>query len=174
MFTSQNLSDLKNLILENKMLLAYQISELDNFTIDSSETIDEIKNSNDFNCIDLYQSDKLFVVEYGLVYNFTEQETFNYQDFQKKEFNSIDEALDNFHDLKKSSSTLELNNYAVKKTNSDLENFTIVNDDDMEYIYFDNYIYMLDDEVFYDPSIKMDVYKNVIKFFNDIVNKAPQ
>jgi hypothetical protein len=177
----ESFNELKNSILNDKNILATQFNQIDCETINFEQVNENSKDEqdNDFNYILLYQLEDKYIVEIGIIIR--ELANCNSDDKTEKyyaklyetiESDTIDNALDFFHELKNLNDRLEHNYFAIKKQHGACpEDYTIENDEDSEYIYFQGYIYTLDEDVVYSSSIKLDAYKNIIKIFTKILDK---
>ena len=127
----------------------------------------------------MYQLDDKYIVEIGIVIRelFLDDSNNKIEKYYAKQYetiesDTIDNSLDFFHELKNLNDSLEHNYFAIKKQHGmSPEDYTIETDEDSEYIYFQGYIYTLDDDVVYNSSIKLDAYKNIIKIFTKILKK---
>ena len=176
----ENFYQLKGSILNLKKILSCQFNYADCEEISNSP---DGSNSNetfgDFNYIILYQKGDKYIVETGITVKelLSNDPDIKFANYYAKQYNlvthdTIDDALDNFHNLKNSNDKLEHNYFAIKKqTGSSREDYIIEYDEHSEYMYYQGYIYTLDEDVVYDQSIKLATYKNIIKLFTTILNK---
>jgi hypothetical protein len=178
--TWETFNQLKDSVLTPKKILARQFNHTDceELGISPDGSTPEF-TPDDFNYIILYQSNDKYIVETGLTVkeilsNDPENKLFRFyaKQYVVSTFDTIDDALDVFHNLKNSNDKLEHNYFAIKRqTGSSHEDYTVEYDEDSEYMYYKGYIYTLDEDVVYDESIKLATYKNIIKIFTSVLKK---